>query len=191
MEDYILRQRTFLGNSKDYYHSCVEDFETIRTYLDGRFIRSFLDIGCGLAGPSVLISKYLNDPWTFLLDKEDNNQLRYGYENHDAFYNKQYLTEQFFRLNGHPHFKYLDGLDPLTGFMPVDLIVSFYSWGWHYPIGTYIEQVNDITKRGSLIITDIRVTTKGEACFKGFSQIGYINVNSQGYKGNRFIFEKL
>jgi len=43
--------------------------------------------------------------------------------------------------------------------IPVDLIISMKSWGFHYPISTYLELARNSLNKGGRIITDLRKNT--------------------------------
>jgi len=43
----------------------------------------------------------------------------------------------------------------------VDLVLSLISWGFHYPVGVYLERVYDLLDEGGVLILDIRRDTDG------------------------------
>jgi len=43
----------------------------------------------------------------------------------------------------------------------IDLVVSLISWGFHYPIDMYLEQVYDLMNDGGVLVTDLRRGTDG------------------------------
>ncbi len=187
MGEYILKQRTFLNNIDDYYASCVTDVDTIKPYLNP--VESILDVGCGLAGPTAVLANFLLPKRVWLFDKEDNNNLRYGFDKDDSYYNKQELTCEFFQDNTEVEFEYVSNLEHVW-YQP-DLIVSFYSWGWHYSVTTYFDQIVPLCKTGTRVIVDLR-SNIGEVIYfaHAFEIVDKINVDTQTYKGNRYIFQK-
>ena len=55
----------------------------------------------------------------------------------------------------------------------IDLVISSISWGFHYPVSTYIEEVNSILKPGGLLIFIGFRDEKGlELLHKYFDNIG-------------------
>jgi len=122
-------------------------------------LNSMLDIGAGLGGIDALI--YKNNPMAtfYLLDKDGEYGSKVGW--HDdakAFgaYNSFSETRNFLRANNVP-----DESAHLITEIPdqtFDLVTSFLSWGFHYPVSTYLEEVRSKTK--SLII-DVRKETNG------------------------------
>src|SRR5690606_38151004 len=49
-----------------------------------------------------------------------------------------------------------------TELPPVDSVVSLISWGWHYPVSTYLEPVRSALPPGGRLILHIRPRTGGE-----------------------------
>ena len=43
----------------------------------------------------------------------------------------------------------------------VDLILSLMSWGFHYPVSTYLQSVYNTFRDGGIVILDIRKGTEG------------------------------
>jgi len=57
----------------------------------------------------------------------------------------------------------------------VDLVVSLISWGFHYPVPVYLDQVRALLRPGGRVILDVRKETDGraqlEARFPGVTTI--------------------
>jgi hypothetical protein len=80
------------------------------------------------------------------------------------FYNNLDLSERFLRLNGLKN--NITILNPDSNFndiKEVDIIISLISWGFHYPISTYIDIVNNIISKDGLVILDIRHSILNES----------------------------
>jgi len=43
----------------------------------------------------------------------------------------------------------------------VDLIISLISWGFHYPVDTYLEKAYDLLNKDGILILDVRKDTNG------------------------------
>lgn len=40
--------------------------------------------------------------------------------------------------------------------LPLDLVISLVSWGFHFPVSTYLDQVHDLLREGGRLILDLR-----------------------------------
>lgn len=132
--------------------------------------RAILDIGCGVAGIDILLSEhYRNQTDMYLLDKTAiDTQVYYGFEGRGSVYNSLSLSKEILELNGVPaeRIHTMEATDDNQ--LPVapggfDLVLSLISWGFHYPVKTYIQQVYDALRPGGVLIFDIRSGTNGEA----------------------------
>jgi SAM-dependent methyltransferase len=45
---------------------------------------------------------------------------------------------------------------------PIDLVLSLLSWGYHYPISVYLDQVSDLLTPGGTLVVDVRKPSDGE-----------------------------
>ncbi len=43
----------------------------------------------------------------------------------------------------------------------VDLVISLISWGFHYPVATYLDRTHELLKPGGRLILDVRKGTGG------------------------------
>lgn len=129
---------------------------------------SILDIGCGLGVLDLFLWHELNKPKLYLLDKTwvDEN-IWYLFTNKAAFYNSLELTNQFLVRNDvtRESIRTLNASDDFN--IPikansVDLIVSSLSWGFHYPLSTYMDGVQRVLREDGIIIVDTRKGTGAE-----------------------------
>lgn len=125
-----------------------------------------LDIGCGLGGMGLLLSRhYSGRPELVMLDgSETSLERRYGYGSGGEFYADLRQTERFLEDNGVTPDR-VRTVDILTqGFPegPFDLITSFVSWGFHYPIGIYAERVKRALSPGGTLILEVRKNSPAE-----------------------------
>jgi SAM-dependent methyltransferase len=145
------------------------DFETIMPHLP-QPCRQVLDIGCGIAGIDVLLHRHLDTgiETLHLLDKSAvARQIFYGFNATGAFYNSLSVARGVLSANGVPasRVRTLDATPdngiPIEG--PLDLIISILSWGFHYPVRTYLERAHALLRPGGRLILDVRKGQDGEA----------------------------
>jgi SAM-dependent methyltransferase len=128
-----------------------------------------LDVGCGLAGLDLHIYEYLrgNDPNIYLLDRTRvEDRVWYMFETNGAFYNSLELGKMNLVRNGVPadrvHCLEAPDNGNVDGIIrSVDLVISTISWGYHYPIGFYLESVARVMAPGGVLLVDIRKGTDG------------------------------
>ncbi|MEN0087220.1 MAG: hypothetical protein AAF737_02175 [Pseudomonadota bacterium] len=135
---------------------------------------SVMDIGCGLAGLQVFAHRHLaaNNPRIYLLDRTQlEDKVWYHFKERSAFYNSLALARDTLTRNGVPDGSITTIEAPADGKIPVvepvDLIVSTASWGFHYPIGLYIESVKSILSKDGVVIVDVRKKTDGLDALRG------------------------
>lgn len=130
----------------DSYH---EDFKHILQNTEITQVEKYLDIGCGIAGPQCFMPKTTK---LFLIDKTmdiaKKNLIANGVKENNI--NIQEATET-------NEIKFNERFD---------LITSFISCGFHYPIETYLDQIYEKLKTGGVLIVDIRKETTGLAALK-------------------------
>lgn len=152
---------------REYSHDINYEFSTIKKFLPKR-VNSILDIGCGMAGIDVLISRYYrNNIDIFLIDKTRvENNVFYQFEKVGAFYNSLTVSKAVLELNGIEtekiHYQEATQKNEITFKKKFDVVLSLISWGFHYPVSVYINQVFDQLSKGGILILDVRKHTGGE-----------------------------
>lgn len=147
-----------------YEISLAEQFDSIKPFLPPR-CWGVLDIGSGLGGIDVLIGRHYralhrgpSDGWPFvhLLDGVDDPPEMIL---HRQTFNNMRVAKDFQVKNGMPseRFAYFGPKDQHY-MRPYDLVVSFGSWGFHYPPSLYLSK---LTSGGglhsdSVVILDVR-----------------------------------
>ncbi len=154
---------------KLYVEDMLEEYYDIKNFLPERCSR-ILDIGCGIGSINIFLYEHYNhdqDLEIHLLDKTALDQdVNYGFKNEAAFYNSLELAKHFLTLNSIPvnnvitHEVTPDYSIPING--TVDLIISLISWGFHYPVSVYLNQVSELLSENGRIIIDIRKDTGAE-----------------------------
>lgn len=152
---------------KEFEADMDREFLNIRDVLP-KNAKSILDIGCGVAGIDILLSRrYENAIDIFLLDKTIiEKSIHYKFEKTGSFYNSLNVAREFLVENGvsrssiHCAEVTPDNNIPFNA--SYDIILSLISWGFHYPVSTYLDQVYDQLNEGGVLILDVRKNTNGE-----------------------------
>jgi len=168
-------QQSALNNSeeisKNYFRSMQALADTIAPHIP-KSTKSILDIGCGIAGLDLLLYHRLEEPIIFLLDKTSiEEEIWYAFNDKGAFYNSLEEARSMLVSNGVPEEKILclEATDDCAISLPdrsVDLIISTISWGFHYPVRTYIVSAERVLSKMGILILDVRKDTDGEAVLK-------------------------
>jgi hypothetical protein len=146
---------------------------------------SVLDIGCGLGGPTALIAKHCGGA-VHLLDGDGWGIRKVGYGPSMQPYNYRLETEKLLMANGVESFCWHDVGS--TELPKVDNVVSLISWGWHYPVSTYVDAVADSLQSGGRLILDLRPGMGGEESLRPYFQ--YI-ASYQGFgKCNKTVWRR-
>jgi SAM-dependent methyltransferase len=147
---------------RDYRRMIQEDLEMIRPHLPDRVLR-ILDIGCGIAAIDLLLYRHYGSSASLelcLLDRSEPRTIpRYGYSDRAEFYNSLELSRRVLLRNGVPsesiHLLEARSTIPLLE-DSVDLVLSIASWGFHYPVTTYLEEVHRVVRPSGRLILDLR-----------------------------------
>ena len=143
----------------------LDDFASLQPHLPER-CDSLLDVGCGLAGIDLLLHRHYGNPSVSLLDREGvSDTVYYGFKDEAAHYASLDHARRFLEANGvpadsvHTFDADRDGY-PADG--AFDLIISIVSWGFHYPLDTYLADVERTLAPGGTLIVDVRENTGAE-----------------------------
>jgi SAM-dependent methyltransferase len=152
----------------------VRDLETLLPYLPER-ATAVLDIGCGLGGIDILLHRHYApaSPRLTLIDRDGvSAELFYGYEDDAAHYTSLAGARLLLEQNGVPPADVTicdadrDGYPTGERF---DLIISLISWGYHYPLETYLDDVDRTLAPGGRVILDVR---EGAASVDALGRLG-------------------
>ena len=144
-----------------YADDIAREFSTIERYLPAS-ADTVLDIGCGVAGINAFINRHFSSqPVFYLLDKSSTeDSVFYGYKSTGAFYNSLDIARDVLVINGVAESSIQlieatedNAIDIRSG---IDVVISLISWGFHYPVGTYLDRVHDILNPGGRMILDVR-----------------------------------
>jgi SAM-dependent methyltransferase len=142
---------------------------------------SILDIGCGVGGIDVLLHRHYGAPRLHLVDRtQTNDKVYYGFTERGAFYNSLDVTRRLLLRNGVPEsdLRFRDVGEGFELNVPeaVDLVVSLFSWGFHYPTSVYADEVRGLLRPGGRVILDVRKETDGKKQLEArFSRVATIS----------------
>lgn len=154
---------------KQLYTDDIEkEYSSIREFLPENCSK-ILDVGCGVAGIDVFLNEhYLNNKVDFyLLDKTHiEEKVFYMFEGKGAFYNsldvaREMLMDNEIRKDKIHLIEANDDNDIKITNEKMDLVISLISWGFHYPVETYLDKVSNLLSEEGIIIMDIRKNTNG------------------------------
>lgn len=165
----------------DYQASICEDLNEILPHAP-QDVCSILDIGCGIAGIDAALATHFSalTPRVVLLDKSAiDDRVYYDFHDRASWYNSLEAARETLLANG-VNEKSLtllnaeeDGRIQYDG--SFDLIISLISWGFHYPIGVYLEEVKRLLAPCGVLILDVRTSSDGEAILRNnFSSVSRI-----------------
>ena len=163
LESRVGRQRTKALYAAEMQH----EYASLQPYLPPR-CSAVLDIGCGVAGIDVLLYRhYAPTPIDlYLLDKSQvTPRVYYLFQPHGAFYNSLDVATELLTLNGVPaarmHPREANARDEIRVDTRLDLVLSLLSWGFHYPVTTYVDRVHEQLHQHGVAILDVRKGTDG------------------------------
>lgn len=181
------------GRTKRLFSLDMEkEIDTIGQYLPSG-PKNILDIGCGVAGIDIMLNKHYTSkgihPSFYLLDKTQvNPKVYYGFERQAAYYNSLEIAKELLVSNGVEkdliHLQEV-GEKKIFSDSKFDLVVSLISWGFHYPVSTYLDQVFDLLNVGGRLIIDVRKESDGEQLLE--SKFGSVEVIYEARKHRRIL----
>jgi len=139
-----------------------QEFNILKPYLP-ESCKTIMDIGCGVGGIDVLLDQHYTEVELYLADNNIVSEKPiYGFDRGKSFYNSFHATTEMMELNGVKKYCLVDvSIDDISQHRNMDLIISLLSWGYHYPVQTYIEKVRNIISPTGRLIMDIRIDTDG------------------------------
>jgi hypothetical protein len=146
--------------SPEYLQGVEHCFNIVDNYLEHP-PKYILDIGCGFAGVSQLFQKkYGTELWLLEGDVESTathtRKAKYGDVDNFKFYLPLDMLHDHWNSQG-LKYNFLDANNiQLKNDIKFDLVCSWLSCGYHYPIATYKKLILDHTNLESKIIMDFR-----------------------------------
>lgn len=189
----IALEATWRGGAvrRAFNRDMANEYAEIRPHLPRRAV-AILDIGCGVGGIDVLLHRHYGTPRLHLVDRtQTSERVYYGFEERGAFYNSLAATRRLLVDNRVPErdlrFHDVGEECRLSIPEPVDLVISLISWGFHYPVPVYADQVVALLRPGGRLILDVRKETDGKAQLEArFSRVTTI---SESRKKERVVAE--
>lgn len=183
---WALLQRSALRRLDLTYSEFIEyDMALIRPFLPITAHR-ILDIGCGIAAIDARLLQVYPDAEFWLLDRAGLDA-RYGSEAEHAFYTSMRAAYRMMGKNGavRAQLHMLDaGPEYHIEAEGIDLALSLFSWGWHYPISAYTPAVTKAMRAGGTLIVDVRNWEGKEELLENFDIIGKLKL----FDGHRCVF---
>ena len=153
---------------KQLYQSDMQnEYNSIKNCLP-KTCHTVLDIGCGVAGIDVFIQRHYdhNEVDFLLLDKSRlESRIFYGFRRKGEFYNSLSVAKNLLSLNGIPESNILviesTDTNEININEQIEFAISLYSWGFHYPISTYLEKVYELLSNNGRLVLDVRKNSDG------------------------------
>ena len=160
--EWIKLQRSGYKNTeKEFQLNMQKEYVLMMQYLPEK-CNSILDIGCGIGGIDVILYHHFGNPALYLLDNSKvSSQILYGFDRGESFYNSFQATKDLMDANAVKNYMLIDSSEELPDLKNIDLVLSILSWGYHYPIGTYLSYVDSVLSENGTLIMDIREWTDG------------------------------
>lgn len=139
-------------------------WESIQHWVRAAKPRSVLDIGCGLGMIDIWFANYGGVQDVHLMDGDGTEPIRGDYADDMLPWNSVDVAVEMVRANVQPGVGVAGWLADTRHHIPVDMIVSFKSWGTHYPVNTYIDLAKrSLSKIGGVLMIDILHDNEGKA----------------------------
>lgn len=173
----------------------MREYEIIKNFLPAR-AENILDVGCGVAGIDIMLNRHYKEFGQssnfYLLDKTElNNKVYYGIKNVAAHYNSLDVARKLLEVNGvapsNIHTQEVTGAPIFPG-KKFDVVISLISWGFHYPVSTYLDQVYNLLTTGGMLIIDVRKDQGGEEILE--KKFGSVRVIFEAQKYRRILVSK-
>ena len=175
IKNSIYKKEHWDKGSKGNAEKCILDGFTKKDFWNSPILipdvnedQTILDIGCGVAGIDLFLDKhYMNgEVEFFLLDKSHvEEKIHYLFEEKGAYYNSLKIAKTMLTDNGidesRVHLIEATDNNEIKINSKVNLVLSLISWGFHYPVGVYLDRVYQLLNKGGILILDIRKNTDG------------------------------
>jgi SAM-dependent methyltransferase len=125
-------------------------------------VGSVLDIGCGYALLDVVLARALRPHSVFLIDGNGDGTKARSFRATMAPWADARMGALMFHTNAPADcWMMVQNKSPFVFPPGLDMVMSSRSWGHHYPISTYLNQVAGAVRPGGLLLIDIRRDTDG------------------------------
>lgn len=144
-------------NEGYYFKISMHEYEQIKDYI-GR-PKNILELGCGLGRFSIFLNSKLDyNPKFFLADfSKVSEKVRYGWNPKGSVYNNLDFTRDFCLDNGMNNFDLINlEQSSIKSLQNIDLVMSFLSVGFHYPIEEYFYDFKSISNKDTVFVFGTR-----------------------------------
>ena len=157
----------------EYLKMKEKNFKVLDEYLQNK-PKKLLDIGCGLAWESRMFSeKYGTELYLIDGDVDANkdktvaHDVGYHSSSHNfLFYNKLDTLDEKLSELGTKNYHLIDCNEiSIPNDVKFDLITSWLSCGFHYPINTYRDLILKHSHENTIVVFDIRLQLKTQEIF--------------------------
>jgi SAM-dependent methyltransferase len=176
-----------------YMKTNLKFFHAIWPHIPER-CHKVLDIGCGIGLLDLLIYRNTSGgkPDLYLFDKSVDLTALSSTSIAPTGFNDRYVftasldqSARFLKLNGvadqHIHLCEVGAWRIADG-APFDLVFSRKSWGFHYPLSEYLDEVVSSVSQHGAVITDVRANQEGEGMLQ--ASFRQVDVLEQGSKSS-------
>lgn len=133
------------------------NWNRINSVIDMPSFKKVVDVGSGVSMPDIISSALNPMAEYYLVDKSENTRVGNGkyYQEFHGHYNSWSVVEDCVTSSGLDlgKFNFLDPADAWP--VDVDLVISTYSWCWHYPKEAYWHRVQSSLKIGGTLAIDV------------------------------------
>ncbi len=192
----IFAQVDRLGDEIAYRTAAVihEEYQDLAPLLKRLAPKSIVDIGCGYAFFDLFLARD-SGAKMLLIDLESNERRHFGFKKEGAAYSSLEKAKEMLLANKIPK-KNVRTLNPEKE-DPVqsgqaDLVASFLSCGFHYPVSLYGTYFTECVSDGGHVIVDLREATasKQRKDLEGFGLVMEEHLNSAD-KVERLLLKKV
>ncbi len=152
------RGETLARRAAGFIHA---EYRALEAELAALRPKRIADIGCGYAFFDLFAARDLGAS-LLLIDLEQNERRHFGFQAEGAAYSSLAKARQLLESNGILADQ-IETLNPRdsdpVGAEPVDLVVSFLSCGFHYPVDLYLDFLDKVLRPGGVAIFDLRSRT--------------------------------
>ena len=182
--------------NKKFYKDIYSEFNELKNFLPEN-ANNILDIGCGVGAINIFLNNFYKGSASFhLIDKNYiSRKITYGFKKlNTEGYNNLLVTKKFLQENNviESNINTYDVDKNELKKIKYDLVISLLSWGYHYPLDTYIDYLKENSNNETIFIFDIAeeyVSAKdGNRYFK---KIKFIKKYSKKQKQIRLMCTKI
>lgn len=167
------------------------EYRALEPLLQELAPKRLADIGCGYAFFDLFAAQDLSCQ-LLLIDLESNDNRHFGFAEEGSAYSSLTVARKLLTNNGISSRKVTTlnprDKDPVTA-KPVDLVVSFLSCGFHYPVDLYLPFLEKVLTPGGAAIFDLRKNTAQEQATK-LAQFGSLTDLPAPPKARRVLLRK-